>query len=90
VNAGLLEVGDINTPTATLGGSVQVDAGGTLRGHQHGTRIGEAGQYPGWISVLSIASEPQADCPVLRVDEIDRSGDRLAPHACEPGLLLTR
>ena len=33
MNAGLLEVGDINTPTATLGGSVQVDAGGTLRGH---------------------------------------------------------
>ncbi|MFT0172218.1 autotransporter domain-containing protein [Paraburkholderia mimosarum] len=33
VNAGLLEVGDIDTPSATLGGNVSVDATGTLRGH---------------------------------------------------------
>ncbi|WP_158244351.1 autotransporter domain-containing protein [Trinickia dabaoshanensis] len=33
VNAGLLEVGDINTPSALLGGNVSVDAAGTLRGH---------------------------------------------------------
>ena len=30
---GLLEVGDIDTPSATLGGSVTVDTAGTLRGH---------------------------------------------------------
>ncbi|MDE2307863.1 MAG: autotransporter-associated beta strand repeat-containing protein [Xanthomonadaceae bacterium] len=33
VQAGTLEVGDANTPTAFLGGNVQVNAGGTLRGH---------------------------------------------------------
>ncbi|WP_266172048.1 autotransporter-associated beta strand repeat-containing protein [Dyella subtropica] len=33
VQSGTLEVGDINTPTAVLGGNVQVAAGGTLRGH---------------------------------------------------------
>ncbi|CAD6556585.1 hypothetical protein LMG27952_06144 [Paraburkholderia hiiakae] len=33
IASGLLEVGDINTPQATLGGAVQVDAAGTLRGH---------------------------------------------------------
>ncbi|MFC6144392.1 autotransporter outer membrane beta-barrel domain-containing protein, partial [Paraburkholderia silvatlantica] len=39
VNAGLLEVGDINTPSALLGGNVSVDAAGTLRGH--GTVAGD-------------------------------------------------
>ena len=39
VAAGQLEVGDINTPTSTLGGNVQVDAAGTLRGH--GTVMGD-------------------------------------------------
>lgn len=33
ITGGLLEVGDINTPSAVLGGDVQVDAAGTLRGH---------------------------------------------------------
>ncbi|MFC5742166.1 ESPR-type extended signal peptide-containing protein [Dyella tabacisoli] len=33
VQSGTLEVGDSNTPTAVLGGHVQVAAGGTLRGH---------------------------------------------------------
>jgi fibronectin-binding autotransporter adhesin len=33
VASGLLEVGDIDTPTAVLGGDVAVDAAGTLRGH---------------------------------------------------------
>jgi autotransporter-associated beta strand protein len=33
VGAGIVEVGDGNTPTAVLGGNVIVDANGTLRGH---------------------------------------------------------
>ena len=33
VQAGTLEVGDAHTPSAFLGGNVQVAAGGTLRGH---------------------------------------------------------
>jgi fibronectin-binding autotransporter adhesin len=33
VNAGLLEVGDVNTPSAELGGDVIVDSATTLRGH---------------------------------------------------------
>ncbi|WP_168793112.1 autotransporter domain-containing protein [Paraburkholderia aromaticivorans] len=38
VSAGTLEVGDINTPTAQVAGSVLVGAAGTLRGH--GTVLG--------------------------------------------------
>jgi len=38
IAGGLLEVGDINTPSAALGGRVTVDAAGTLRGH--GTVLG--------------------------------------------------
>jgi fibronectin-binding autotransporter adhesin len=33
IASGLLEVGDINTPSAVLGGNVEVDSAGTLRGH---------------------------------------------------------
>ncbi|VVE37999.1 ESPR-type extended signal peptide-containing protein [Pandoraea fibrosis] len=33
VDAGTLEVGDLNTPTASIAGDVQVSAAGTLRGH---------------------------------------------------------
>ncbi len=33
VASGLLEVGDVDTPLAVLGGDVTVDAAGTLRGH---------------------------------------------------------
>lgn len=39
IAGGLLEVGDSDTSTATLGGNVGVDAGGTLRGH--GTVLGD-------------------------------------------------
>jgi uncharacterized protein with beta-barrel porin domain len=39
VASGLLEVGDIGNPRAVLGGSVTVDAAGTLRGH--GTVAGD-------------------------------------------------
>jgi outer membrane autotransporter protein len=39
VASGLLEVGDINMPSATLGGGVTVDTAGTLRGH--GTVLGD-------------------------------------------------
>ena len=31
--SGLLEVGDADTPSAALGGAIQIDAGATLRGH---------------------------------------------------------
>ena len=49
VQAGTLEVGDGNSSTAFLGGNVQIDAGGTLRGHGSigGNVVNEGTLWPG-------------------------------------------
>jgi fibronectin-binding autotransporter adhesin len=48
INAGTIEVGDINTPGAVLGGSVNVAANGTLRGH--GTVSGDVVNNGGTVA----------------------------------------
>jgi fibronectin-binding autotransporter adhesin len=57
VQAGTLEVGDAATPSAFLGGNVQVNAGGTLRGHGSigGNVVNDGTMWPGGsIGTLTI------------------------------------
>ncbi|WP_147432362.1 beta strand repeat-containing protein [Pararobbsia silviterrae] len=72
VSAGLLEVGDINTPGAVLGGNVTVDAAGTLRGH--GTVQGDVADNGtvapgGTIGTLTIGGNyTQASAATLSIE----------------------
>ena len=72
VAGGLLEVGDIDTPTAVLAGKVTVDATGTLRGH--GTVAGDVANngtvMPGGsIGTLTVVGNyVQAGSAVLSIE----------------------
>ncbi|WP_179405154.1 autotransporter-associated beta strand repeat-containing protein [Burkholderia guangdongensis] len=72
VAGGLLEVGDIDTPSAVLGGNVVVDAGGTLRGHGTvGGNVSNAGTLApgGSIGTLTVAGNyAQASGGTLAVE----------------------
>jgi len=48
INAGTLEVGDINNPGAALGGNVSIGAGGSLAGH--GSVLGNIANTAGTVS----------------------------------------
>lgn len=72
VNGGTLEVGDINTPTASIQGDAQVNAAGTLRGH--GTVQGNVNndgtvQPGGSIGTLTIGGNyTQSPSATLKID----------------------
>jgi outer membrane autotransporter protein len=58
INAGTLEVGDVNTPGATLAGNVAVNSGGTLMGHGTiGGNVTNGGnvQPGGTVGLLTVA-----------------------------------
>lgn len=83
INAGTLEVGDAQSPSATLGGNVQVAAGGMLRGHGSiGGNVTNAGTvWPGAsIGTLTIQGNyTQTASGTLNIDATpDGQSSRLA------------
>ncbi|WP_321901430.1 autotransporter domain-containing protein [Paraburkholderia tropica] len=82
VNAGLLEVGDIDNATAVLGGDASVDAAGTLRGH--GTVAGSVTndgtvEPGGSIGTLTIGGNyTQASSATLAIEVSPSAASQLA------------
>lgn len=72
VQEGTLEIGDSNTPTATLGGNVTVAPGGTLRGHGtvNGNVVNNGTIWPGGsIGTLNIhGNYMQSASGILNID----------------------
>ncbi|WP_179401082.1 beta strand repeat-containing protein [Burkholderia guangdongensis] len=82
VAAGLLEVGDIDTPGAVLGGNVLVDANGTLRGHGTigGNVVNDGVVMPGGtIGTLTVSGNySQAASGTLSIEVSPSAGSALA------------
>ncbi|MFP3246936.1 MAG: autotransporter domain-containing protein, partial [Paraburkholderia sp.] len=78
---GLLEVGDINTPTAVLGGNVSVDSNGTLRGHGTvgGNVVNNGTVMPGGsIGTLTVSGNySQASSATLAIEVSPSAGSSL-------------
>ncbi len=72
IDAGTLEIGDRNSPTASIQGDAQVNAGGTLRGHgtvQGNVDNGGTVRPGGSIGTLTIGGNyTQSPSATLRID----------------------